>query len=141
MSDNHVVWPEDPGRGLRQVAADIWRDGSLLFEQHAALAAKEVAERTSGLWLDLAASLGAVALLQAGVLALLASASLALHAAGFAAWQSTLIVAVLAATTSLCLALWARARLVRRTTARSETVLALSETSDWLEASLRGDYR
>jgi len=129
----------DSSRGLRQVVSDIWHDGSLLLEQHAALAGKEAAERTSGLGVDLAAAVGAAALLQAGVLALLASAGFALHAAGFSAWQSTLIVAVLAAATSLCLALWARARLVRRMTARSETVLALRETSDWLGASLRGD--
>ncbi len=119
--------------------SDIWHDGSLLFEQHAALAAREAAERTSGLGVDLAASVGAVALLQAGVLALIASAGFALHTAGFSAWQSTLIVAVVAVVTSLSLALWARARLVRRTTARSETLLALRETSDWLGASLRGD--
>ncbi len=118
---------------------DIWHDGSLLFEQHAALAAKEAAERTSGLGVDLAASIGAVALLQAGVLALLASAGFALHTAGVSAWQSMLIVAVVAVVASLSLALWARARLVRRATARSETVLALRETSDWLGASLRGD--
>lgn len=141
MASDQVTWPEDSKRTLREAMGDVWLDLSLLVEQHAALAAREVAERTTGLSVDLSALVAAVALLQCGVLALLASAGFALHAAGLAPWLAMLVVAIVAVAGGLGAALVGRARLVRRTTSRSETLLALAETSDWFAASLRGDRR
>ena len=134
------VWTSDASsRTLRDAVRDIWVDASMLIQQHVALAAKEAGERTSGLSVDLAASVAAMAMLHAGLLAMLASAGFALHAAGLSPWLTMLFVAVLAMTIGLALALWARARLARRTTPRSETVMALRETSEWLEAAFQED--
>jgi hypothetical protein len=134
-----MSWTENTPRSLRAVASDVWLDCSQLARQHLEVAAEEVAERTSGLGVDLAASVGATALLHGGVLALLASAGFGLHAAGLAPWLAMAIVAIAAMAIGLGLALWARARLVRRTSAHSETLLALGETSDWIATSLRGE--
>jgi hypothetical protein len=134
-----MSWTEGTPRTLRDVVSDVWLDSSRLAQQHLELASQEVAERTAGLSVDLAASLGATALLHGSVLALLASAGFGLHAAGFSPWLATLIVAVGAMAIGFGMALWARARLARRTTSHSETLLALGETSDWIAASLRGD--
>lgn len=139
MAPEPMSWTQDTPRTLRDVVGDVWLDSSRLVQQHLELASQEVAERTAGLGVDLAASLGATALLHAGVLALLASAGFGLHAAGLAPWLALLIVSAAAMLVGLGLALWARARLTRRATSQSETLLALGETGTWIASSLRGD--
>ena len=132
-------WANDTPRTLRDAISDAWMDTSLLIQQHLELAAQEAADRTSGLGLDLALSLAGIALLHGAVLGVLAAAGLGLYALGLAPWLAVAIVAVVAALLGGGLALWAKARLVHRTTARSETLVALGETSDWIASALRGE--
>ena len=132
-------WTHENPRTLRDVVSDVWMDTSLLIQQHLELAAQEAAERTSGLGMDLGLAVGAVALLHAAVFGLLATAAFALHASGLAPWLAVGIVAAVSLVFGAVLALWAKARLVRRTTTRSETLIALGETSDWIASALRGE--
>lgn len=132
-------WTPGNSRTLRDVVSDVWMDTSLLIQQHLELAAQEASERTSGLGLDLGLALAAVALLHAAVFGLLATAAFALHASGLAPWLAVGIVAVVSVLLGAGLALWAKSRIVRRTTTRSETLVALGETSDWIASALRGE--
>lgn len=134
-----MSWTEQSPRTLRHVASDVWRDASLLIQQHVELAAEEASERTAGLSVDVALAVAAIALLHGAVLAVLASAGFALHAAGLAPWLAVALVALLAVLAGAGFALWARARLRKRTTTHSETLLALGETSEWIADALRGD--
>ena len=138
----HDALPRDiDDRGLRDVVNDAWQDASLLFSQHAALASKEASERTSGLGADAAGLVGGVVLLHAAVLALAVAAGLALHDAGLSSWLASLIVALVLAASGVGAALWAKGRLVDRATRRSETLVALRETHEWLSGVLRGEER
>lgn len=133
-------WVEPAPRTLRDAVSDAWTDASLLIEQHLELAAQEAAQRTSGLGTDLAVSLAGTALIHGAALGLLAAAALGLSAAGLEPWMAVAIVAVVAGVLGVVLALWAKARLVRRTTTRSETLAALADTSEWIGSALRGGH-
>jgi Putative Actinobacterial Holin-X, holin superfamily III len=128
-------------RGLRDAVSDAWQEASLLFSQHAALASQEAAERTAGLSADMAGFVGGVVLLHAGTLALAAAAGFGLHAAGLAPWLASTIVAVVLAAMGACAVVWAKKRLSRRTTPRSETIVALGESVEWFGGLLRGERR
>ena len=133
-------WAEPAPRTLRDAVSDAWTDASLLMQQHLELAAEEAAERTSGLGVDLGVSLAGTALIHGAVLGLMAAAALGLYAAGLAPWLAVAIVAVAAGVIGTGLALWAKSRLVRRTTARSVTLEALADTSEWIGSALRGEH-
>lgn len=141
MAADPLSWADGSPRTLRHVLSDVWRDASLLMRQHAELAADEASQRAAGIGTDLALSVAAVALLHGGVLAILASLALALHAAGIAAWLAVLLVALLAIVCGGGFALWAKRRLAARVSPESETLMALGETSDWIADALRGNER
>lgn len=131
--------PATGGSTLRDALADAWHDASALLQQHAALASKEARERTAGLGVDVAGLVGGVVLAHVGVLALAAAAGFGLHAAGLPPWLASLVVGVALIGGGLALVSRARACLVARTTRRSETLLALGDTSQWLGELLRGE--
>lgn len=116
---------------------DVWRDATTLIRQHAALASLEFSERAKGAGVDVALlTLGAV-VMQAAVLAFLATTAVVLHRAGLTPAQAGLAVTMAAAFIGVALMAWGGARVRRRITGPSDTLLAFKESKQWLTGATR----
>lgn len=124
-------------RTLGGAVHDVWQTASTLAQQHAALASSELTERTKGVGTDAVLLVSGAVVLHAATLAFLCSAALGLYAAGVSPWQAGFAVAVLTAVVGVVLVALARARLRRRSSGPSDTLLAFKETGQWLTTLTR----
>jgi hypothetical protein len=137
-SDPLLVHESDHLHELRAAVSDAWCEAAELVRQHAALASREAADRTAGLPTDAAVLVAGVVCLHAAALALLAAAGLGLYAAGVAPWLASLAVALVTGAAGGGAMLMAKRRFLNRVRPPSETLLAVRETSRWVESMLRG---